>query len=86
MGPENARTHIPKDEIDGDHLVEYAHDAPPVFLGYYWLEGDPEPLAPNIACLDYSVANPGGKLVAYRWSGERVLERENFVWFDRLEN
>lgn len=31
--------------------------------------GVPEPLAPNIACLDYSVAKPGGKLVAYRWSG-----------------
>jgi hypothetical protein len=31
---------------------------------------DPVPLAPNIACLDYSVAQLGGKLVAYRWDGE----------------
>ena len=61
MGPESARTHIPDDEIAGDHLVEYSHEAPPVFLGHYWMEGDPTPLAPNIACLDYSVANPGGQ-------------------------
>lgn len=82
MGPESARVHIPEDEIQGDHLVEYAHDAPPVFLGHYWLEGVPEPLAPNIGCLDYSVAKPGGKLVAYRWDGEQALAPEKFVWVE----
>jgi hypothetical protein len=85
MGPESARTHIPDDEIEGDHLVEYDHNMPPVFLGHYWMEGEPEPLAPNIACLDYSVAKPGGKLVAYRWQGERAINRNNFTWVDRLE-
>jgi hypothetical protein len=85
MGPESARTHIPEDEVHGDHLVDYAHDAPPVFLGHYWLEGVPEPLAPNIACLDYSVAKPGGKLVAYRWDGEQVLDAGRYVWVDRVE-
>ena len=49
------------------------------------MDGAPDRLAPNIACLDYSAAKPGGKLVAYRWSGERVLERENFVWAERVE-
>jgi len=86
MGPESARTHIPDDEIAGDHLVEYSHEAPPVFLGHYWMEGDPTPLAPNIACLDYSVANPGGKLVAYRWDGEQKLESGKYVWVDRNES
>ena len=85
MGPESARTHIPDDEVHGDHLIEYAHDAPPVFLGHYWLEGIPEPLAPNIACLDYSVAKPGGKLVAYQWEGEQTLRRVKFIWVDRVE-
>ncbi len=85
LGPESAKTHIPDDEITGDHLVEYSHDAPPVFLGHYWMEGAPEPLAPNIACLDYSVAKPGGKLVAYRWNGEKELNREKFVWVERVE-
>ena len=85
FGPESARTHIPDDEIAGDHLVDYSHEAPPVFLGHYWMEGDPAPLARNIACLDYSVAKPGGRLTAYRWDGEQSLEKERFVWVDRVE-
>jgi len=80
LGPESARTHIPDDPIPDDHLIEYSHDAPPVFLGHYWLDTEPEPLAPNVACLDYSVAaKNGGKLVAYRWDGEQLLSRERFV-------
>ncbi len=86
MGPKSARTHIPEDEVRGDHLVEYGHAEPPVFLGHYWFEGDPEPLAGNIACLDYSVAKPAGRLVAYRWDGERVLDRARFVSVERLES
>ena len=86
FGPESARTHIPEDDIAVDHLVEYSHEAPLVFLGHYWMEGDPAPLGRNIACLDYSVAKPGGRLTAYRWDGEQVLERERFVWVDRAED
>lgn len=85
MGPEHARTHIPEDEIAGDHLIGYRHDEPPVFLGHYWLEGEPEPLSKNIACTDYSVAKAGGKLVAYRWDGERILDKGKFLSVDRLE-
>ena len=85
MGPEHARTHISDDEIAGDHLIGYTHDEPPVFLGHYWLEGEPVPLAPNIACTDYSVAKPGGKLVAYSWDGEKKLDKNKFVSVDRLE-
>ena len=86
LGPEKARTHIPDDEIEGEHLVDYSHHEPPVFLGHYWLEGDPAPLAENITCLDYSVAKPGGKLVAYRWEGEQKINKDHFVWVDRLES
>lgn len=86
FGPESARTHIPDDKIAGDHLIEYSHDAPPVFLGHYWMDDEiPEPLAPNIACNDYSVAKPGGKLVAYQWDGEEVLNKDNFVVVNRIE-
>jgi hypothetical protein len=49
MGPESAVTHIPDDPIAGDHMVEYGHDEKPVFLGHYWMEGDPEPLAANMS-------------------------------------
>jgi len=79
MGPEDAITHIPNDPVVGDHLIAYGHNEKPVFLGHYWMEGEIEPLAPNTACLDYSVAKPGGKLVAYRWDGEQELSEGKFV-------
>ena len=85
IGHESARTYIPDDEVDGDHLVDYRHKQPPLFLGHYWMRGTPKQLARNIACLDYSVAKPGGKLVAYRWSGEQQISDENFAYVERLE-
>jgi len=69
-----------------DQLVEYGCHEPPCFLGHYWMEGTPVPLAPNIACVDFSVAKAGGKLVAYRWDGEAVLSKDKFVWVDRCED
>ncbi|SDH68210.1 metallophosphoesterase [Roseospirillum parvum] len=83
LGPESAAPHIPDDPIDGDHLVTYGRHEKPLFVGHYWMQGTPEPLAPNIACLDYSVAKPGGKLVAYRWDGEAVLRPDGFVACER---
>jgi len=85
MGPESFATHIPDDPIDVEHLIEYAPSDKPLFLGHYWMEGEAKPLAPNIACLDYSVAKPGGKLVAYRWDGEKTLCKDHFVAVERLE-
>ena len=61
----------------------YPVDAKPVFVGHYWLSAQqPELLAGNVACLDYSVAK-GGFLCAYRWSGEQKVNNENFVWVER---
>ena len=85
LGSELTRVHLPEDEIAGDYTIDYSHDEPPVFLGHYWLEGRPALLAPNIACTDYSVAKPGGKLVAYRWDGESRLDDNKFVSVDRIE-
>lgn len=84
MGPESALTHIPDDEIEGDHLINYSHNEPPVFLGHYWMTGEPKPLADNIACVDFSVAHPDGKLVAYRWDGEKTLTSDKFISVDRV--
>lgn len=63
----------------GKNLTYDAGEAP-VFFGHYWLPADAikEPLAPNVACLDYSVAN-GGELTAYRWDGESKLLAKKFV-------
>ena len=79
LGPESSVTHIPDDPIAGDHLIEYSHDMTPVFVGHYWLDGTPTPLADNIVCVDYGVPLSGGKLVAYRWNGEKTLSGEGFV-------
>ncbi|MBL0200355.1 MAG: metallophosphoesterase [Chitinophagaceae bacterium] len=57
----------------------YPANAPPVFFGHYWLE-DKYPViqAANVICVDYSVAKEGA-LVAYRWSGEEVVDNRHFV-------
>lgn len=69
---------IPEDRID-DHQG-YPEDAGLVFMGHYWLPDHEErkPVAPNVGCLDFSVAK-GGRLTAYRWDGESVLRPEKFV-------
>lgn len=54
------------------------YQGPPVFFGHYWMTGTPKALAPNAACLDYSVAG-NGPLVAYRWDGEERLDDGRFV-------
>ncbi|MFM8292899.1 MAG: metallophosphoesterase [Planctomycetia bacterium] len=59
--------------------VPYPADAPPVFVGHYWLSGPrPERLRGNVACLDWSVAR-GGFLCGYRWDGEREVDDAKFV-------
>ena len=84
LGPEKARTHIPGDPIGADHMIQYSHDDPPVFLGHYWLDTEPALLAPNVACLDYSVvSDDSGKLVAYRWDGEQQLSNDKFLYVER---
>lgn len=84
LGPKSVRDLIPDEELC-EMLQFYSASEPPVFLGHYWMDGDPEPLARNMACLDYSVANPGGKLVAYRWNGEKELYSDHFVSVNRVE-
>lgn len=52
----------------------------PVFCGHYWLNDKvPTIQTQTVACVDYSVAKDN-ILSAYRWSGEKILRNENFVW------
>ena len=83
MGPPYVLDLIPDAPVDGDYLVDYGLDEKPLFLGHYWMDGDIKPLTENIACLDYSVAKVGGKLVAYRWDGEQTINTGKFVSVDR---
>ena len=56
-------------------------DPVPVFFGHYWRRGVPVPgrdYTDYTACTDFS-AVLGGALNAYRWSGESVIDPDNYV-------
>ncbi len=80
--PDPIPEHIARAKISEEHrsqMVHYDHSQPPLFVGHYWLKGRPRPLAPNLACLDYSAVK-FGRLVAYRMDGEAQLQTNKFVW------
>jgi hypothetical protein len=43
------------------------------------MAGLPEPIVPNIACLDYSAVKYG-RLAAYRMDTETHLQKGKFTW------
>ena len=60
----------------------YLSTEKPVFVGHYWLDAHKDKIAlraPNVACLDYSIAK-GGSLVAYQMN-TASLDAEAFVVF-----
>ncbi len=80
--PDPLPDYIAKASISPEHraqMVHYDLSEPPLFIGHYWLKGTPHPLAPNLACLDYSAVKYG-RLVAYRMDGEAQLQPDKFVW------
>nr|WP_290702460.1 metallophosphoesterase [Halomonas sp. UBA3074] len=76
--PGDLETQVLSNE-ERQQLSYYGPEQPPLFIGHYWCEGIPALPASNIACLDYSAVKYG-RLVAYRWSGESVLNADHFVW------
>lgn len=70
---------LPELDAQGDTHV-YA-DEVPVFYGHYWRQGMPthrDDWTDYTACVDFSAVK-GGKLTAYRWSGEKKIQPENHV-------
>ncbi len=78
-GLPEAIARLPLSERDRQRLFLYRPDDPLLFVGHYWCTGRPSPVAPNVACLDYSAVR-GGKLVAYRLDHEHQLDPARFVW------
>jgi hypothetical protein len=65
--PEGQEDLIPEIPLPADRpMPTYPADAPPVFFGHYWMEGELKTQRHNVACLDYS-AGKDGPLVAYLW-------------------
>ena len=85
MGPPLVEA-LPDETVAVEQLVRYDDDAKPVFIGHYWLTGEPKPLASNIVCVDYSVAKPAGHLVAYRFDDDVMIDQKHFVRQCRLES
>jgi hypothetical protein len=71
------RAGLPEAPIPPHARIGYT-DAKPVFVGHYWFTDRPGPLAPNAACLDYSIGN-SKRLCAYRYDGESELAASKFV-------
>ena len=84
IGPSDALQYVPDIPVEKDYSVDYPSNDKPLFVGHYWMEGDIKPLTENIACIDYSVAKKGGKLVAYRWDGEQKIDKNKFIFVNRL--
>ena len=56
----------------------YRFDAPPVFIGHYCLSEGAAIFQGNICCVDSCVVG-SEQLSAYRWSGEKILTKENLI-------
>lgn len=72
---------LPSYSIPGQIVPQsciYPEDAPIVFFGHYCRFNGPHIIKSNICCVDSCVA--GNKvLTAYRWNGEKVLDKQNLV-------
>lgn len=83
MVPGSQIEKIPHDPIEA-HILPGYDGKKPVFVGHYWMKGEPAPLTDHVACLDYSVAGErGGKLCAYRFDSNPKIDPNRFVWVDR---
>ena len=62
----------------------YPNTDPIVFFGHYCLKQCGGMITDNLCCVDSCVTRTG-KLLAYRWEGEKQLNKSNFVLSDNAE-
>ncbi|ORJ60530.1 metallophosphoesterase [Geothermobacter hydrogeniphilus] len=79
MLPESQLAAIPELPLKSNGRNIYPREEKPVFFGHYWMEPPVRLLAPNAACVDFSVAKDG-VLCAYRWDGEPTLDAARLVY------
>lgn len=65
---------IPRELVQ--YIDPYPEDAPIVFFGHYCVREGDNIIRPNLCCLD-SCVRKTGKLLAYRWDGERKLQKSH---------
>ncbi len=69
---------LPLPVEDQRRFPGYGPSEPLVFIGHYSLDVKPEPLLPNLVCVDLGVTSGRG-LAAYRWQGEPEAAPCGFV-------
>ncbi len=74
-------TGLPVSDAIRRQIPGVSPNASPVFMGHYWMSGKPELISKKVACLDWSVALQG-KLAAYRYDGEKLLDNSKLVWVE----
>lgn len=62
----------------------YPISDPIVFFGHYCLKQCCGIIADNLCCVDTCVTRTG-KLLAYRWNGENILKKSNFILSDDIK-
>ncbi len=70
---------IPKEIVQ--FREPYSPNDPIVFFGHYCLKQCCSIMSDNLCCVDSCVTRTG-KLVAYRWNGEKKLDKSNFIISD----
>jgi len=73
---------IPKEIIPT--FKPYPEGSPIVFFGHYCLKECCGIMADNLCCVDSCVTRTG-KLAAYRWQGEKKVNKSHFVLSDIIE-
>ena len=66
------------------HRNPYPENDPIVFFGHYCLKQCCGILTDNLCCVDSCVTRTG-KLMAYRWTGEKRLKKTNFIFSDKVD-
>lgn len=73
--------HIPKETLTGDIDFKLLTNKN-IFVGHYWLTGEPEPLSKQVVCVDYS-AGGTGFLTAYQFDTDKpTIVANNFIQFN----
>jgi hypothetical protein len=75
---DEVREAMPDEELPGPFAVPSDDDGRPIVFGHYWYRGPMVLQGRRAVCVDHS-AVLGGRLVAYRWSGEPELDAANLV-------
>ncbi|WP_235208255.1 metallophosphoesterase [Saccharicrinis fermentans] len=60
----------------------YTEDKPLVFFGHYCMNKTNMTPRKNVCCVDSCIAS-GGALCAYRWKGEKEVDRENMIFVQK---